>query len=214
MPAHELGELVGGVLAAGVPFEQRVEVAQHLGDGLLGGGVGQALLEAGEALLHHLAPQPVEDPLVELAGLLAGPLVLRQLLHGPRRRARQVVQHGLREPGVVVVARGQRVALGGQRLVEQLLRAGHGAVEVTAAQRVTPHPAGPRLQVVETAATGRPAPQQVAQRVAQAAAVQHLRADRVDGGPHVVRRRQRVRPALPGPVAVAPRTGHCASRLP
>ena len=56
VPPHELGELVGGVLTAGVPFEQGVEVAQHLGDGLLGGGVGQPLLEAGEPLFHDLAP--------------------------------------------------------------------------------------------------------------------------------------------------------------
>ena len=65
----------------------------------------------------------------------------------------------------------------------------------------SPHPADPLGQLVQAAAAVDAAPQQVAQRLAQAAAGQHLAPDLVEGGPHVVRRRQRVGAAVPGAVA-------------
>jgi hypothetical protein len=62
-------------------------------------------------------------------------------------------------------------------------------------------PPGPGEQVVEATAALRAAAQQVAQRLPQAAAVEDLGADLVDGGAHVVGRGERVGPAAPRPVA-------------
>jgi hypothetical protein len=126
----------------------------------------------------------------------------------------QFVQHSLGEPGRVVVAAGQLLALGRERLVQQRLRPGHRPVEVAPPHRFAAHPPGPRGQVVQATAAlfpstprhparQRSAPQQVAQRLPQAAAVEHLRADLVDRGTHVVRRGERVGAALPGAVPVA-----------
>src|SRR5205814_648607 len=81
---------------------------------------------------------------------------------------------------------------GGDRLVEQRLRAGDRAVEVAAAHRLAAQPAGAGGEVVEATTVFRAAAQQVAQRLPQAAAGQHLLADPVDGGAHVVRRGERV----------------------
>ncbi len=167
---HELGELVGGVLAAGVPVQQGVEVAQHLRERLLGRRIRQRLGEAAEALVDDLLAQLVEDLLVQRPRLVAGPLVLRELLDRTGGRAGQVVQHGLGEPGGVVVASAELLPLGGDRLVEQLLGPGHRTVELAPPHRLPPHPAGPGQQVVQTAAAVRAAAQQVAQRLAQAAA--------------------------------------------
>ena len=201
--AHELGELVGGVLAPGMALQQGVEVVHHLGGGLLGGRIRQALLQAPEPLLHDLLAQSVKDLLVEPAGLVAGPVIPGQFLHRPGGRARQTVQYRLCEPRVVIVAPGQLVAFGRQRLVEQLLGPGHRAVEVAAAHGLAAHPPRPGPQVVEAAPAGWPAPQQLPQRVAQAAAGEHVLTHRVDRGANVVRRGERVRTALPRPVPVA-----------
>ena len=98
----------------------------------------------------------------------------------------------------VVVARRQRLPFGGDRLVEQLLGPRDGPVELTAPHGLTPHPPGPGQQVVQAPPAVRAAAQQVAQRLPEAAAREHLGADLVDGGPHVVRRRRagRARPAI------------------
>src|SRR4029079_7941858 len=113
-------------------------------------------------------------------------------------------QLGLGEPGVVTLATGQLVPFRGQSLVEQRLRAGDGAVEPATPQRFPALPAGPLVQVVQavTALADRALAQQLAQGVPRARPGQHLLADRVDRGADVVRRRQRIRAALPRAVAV------------
>ena len=75
---HEVPELLGGVVAAGVSGEQVAEVAEHLLDPLavLGGGVLERLLHAGEALVEQLAAEQVLDLVVLLARLAAAPLVV------------------------------------------------------------------------------------------------------------------------------------------
>ena len=66
-------------------------------------------------------------------------------------------------------------------------------------------------QVVQSPPPLHPPPEQVAQRIAEAAALQHVPSDLVDRGPDVVRRSERVRPARP--LAVPVSSGHY-SRLP
>jgi len=206
---HELGERVVGVLAAGVLAEQVVEVAHHFGDALVGGRILtlQRLLEPGEALLHDLTAQAVEDLLVSRPRLVTLPVVLGELLHRLSRRAGQVVEDRLAEPGLVVVVSAQLVALGRDRLIEQLLGPGDRPVEVAPAQRLAAHPPGAGPQLVQAAALARALPDQVAQGVAQIFPGQDPLADLVDRRPHVVGRRERVRPVVPGSVA-EPAGGH------
>ena len=63
MLVHELRELLGGVLAAGVGLEQVVEVLEHVVDALavLVRGPLQRLLHAGEPLVEQLAAEQVLD---------------------------------------------------------------------------------------------------------------------------------------------------------
>jgi hypothetical protein len=107
----------------------------------------------------------VEDLLVRAAGVVAGPLVAGQLLHRPRRRARQIVQHRLGEPRGVVVATPQLVPLGGEGLVEQGLGPGHRPVQVAPAQRLPAQPPSPGGQVVQATPSLRATAQQVTQRL-------------------------------------------------
>ena len=154
MPAHELGERVGGVLGAAVPGQQVVQVPHHLGEPLLRGRIGgrpHRVAQPGEPLTEHVVAEPVEDLLVRPAGVLAGPLVAGQLLHRPRGGAGQVVQDRLGEPRAVVVAAPQLVPLGGEGLVEQGLGPGHRAVQVAPAQRLPAQPPRPGGQVVQAA---------------------------------------------------------------
>ena len=68
---HEVGEVLGGVLAPAVLLEQLVEVVEHLRDGrpILLGRALEGLLHAGEALVEQLAAEEVLDLLVRLTGL-------------------------------------------------------------------------------------------------------------------------------------------------
>ncbi len=95
----------------------------------------------------------------------------------------------------------QGVALVGQRLVERGPHLVEGAAEVAAPAGGVAHPAGPGGQLVEAAAAVEAAAQQVAQRLAHRAAREHVAADLVERGADVVRRRERVRSAVPGAVA-------------
>ncbi|GAB3945029.1 hypothetical protein GCM10027614_36150 [Micromonospora vulcania] len=203
VPPHELGERVGGVLRAGVPGQQVVQVAHHLGELLLRGRVGGGayrVAQPGEALTQHVVAELVENLLVRPAGVRAGPLVVGQLLHRPRGGAGQIVQHRLGEPRRVVVAAPQLVELGGERLVEQCPSPGHRAIQIAPPQRLPAQSSGPGGQVVQTATPLWATAQQVAQRVAQAATGQHLGADRVHCLTHVVRGRERIGTAAPLPV--------------
>ena len=82
---HELGELLGRVLAARVGVEHVVERVHHVAHALhvLLVGVGQGVAHAGELRVEQLAAQQVLDLLVLLRGLGRAPLVLGELLHGP-----------------------------------------------------------------------------------------------------------------------------------
>ena len=230
---HELVEVLLRVLAPRVLVEQLVEVAQHVLEPLVRRlllGARRARLHPlqriphpAEALIEHVAAQPVENVAVDPLGLRRRPAVLGQLLDRRRRRPRQRVELSLGEPGVVAVDLGERLLLRRQRLVELGLRAGDGAVEPAATGDLATHAHGPGAQVVEPlpvqvpVLVGQPPAQHLAQRVAQAVPGEDLLAERVERLPHVVGRRQRVRPALPGPVPVPPvpvpsRTGHQRSR--
>jgi hypothetical protein len=220
VPAHELGEPVVGVLAPGVRAEQAVEVGEHVPQPLVGLRVhrriraGQGVAQAGEALVEDLAAQSFEDLPVPLGRFRALPVVGGQLVDGAGGGAGQAVQLGLAEPGVVVVLPAcQLTALGGERLVQQRLGAGDRPVQAAPAHRLPAQPTRPRGQVVQAPAAVRAPAQQVTQRLPEAAAGQHLLADLVDGGAHVVGRRERVGPAPPGAGAV-PVAGHRAQPRP
>ncbi len=193
---HEVTERVVGVLAAGVLLQQLVEVAHH-GGHFREVPVLQGVPHPGEALLDDLALQPVQDLLVDVASFRRCPVVFGQFRDGLRRGPRQVVQDRLVEARVHVVARPQRVPLGGQRLVEHLPGPGDRPVQVAPAQRLLAEPAGPVAQVVQPAAVARAAADQVTQGVAQAVALHDPLAHLVDGGAHVVRRGERVGPVPP-----------------
>ncbi len=148
MFAHEVVEVLLGVLPQPVLLEQLVEVAQHLVDRgpVLVGGALERLLHAGEALVEHLASEQVLDLLVGLARLAALPVVRRQLADRGRRGGRQVLQLHLAQRPVAVVHRdvaGELLALLEHRLVEQLPDLLEGAVEVVplgAARAASPRP--------------------------------------------------------------------------
>ena len=105
------------------------------------------------------------------------------------------------------VAGGQLVPLGRQRLVERRAHLVERAGEVAAAPGALAHLPDLPAQPVEPAATVDAAAHELPQRVAQAAAVQHVAADLVERGPDVVRRSQRVGTtgprAVPDPPTVA-----------
>ena len=143
------------------------------------------------------------DRLVRRPGLVGVPVVRRERAH---RAGRVVGQRGelhLGPPGVVALVAGQGVALGGEGLVERGADLVERAAEVAAPARRVAHPAHLGGQVVEAAVAVEALPQQVPERLAQRPAGEHVAPDRVQGGPHVVRRSERVGPVVPGSVAEA-----------
>ena len=142
--AHEVLEVIRGVLPARMLVQQVIQVVEHLVDGLavLVGGVLQRLLHPREALVEHLPAEQILDLVVLLPRLGASPVVVRQLLHGLGRRRRQRLDLQLGEPGVVVEGAGQLLALGQHGLVEQLLDLLQGAVKVVAVQQLPPSAVG------------------------------------------------------------------------
>ena len=201
---HELVELRGGVLARGVVGEQVVEVVEHLPDPLdvLGRRVLHRLLHALEPLVEHLAAEQVADLLVGLARVGGPPVVLGELPHGPAGVGGQGVELHLAEPGVVAVVAGERVALGLDRLAEQLADLLQGAVEPVVALQA--RPASPDLprQVVEPAPLADAAPQQLLQRRARRGALHDVAADLIQRCAEVDRRGERIGPVGVGAVGV------------
>ena len=84
------------------------------------------------------------------------------------------------QPRVVALLAGELVALRGERLVERGADLVEGAAEVAATARRVAHPAHPGGEVVEPAVAVEAAPHQVAQRLAQRPAREHVAADRVE----------------------------------
>ena len=108
-----------------------------------GGRVLHRLLHALEPLVEHLAAEQVADLLVGLARVGGPPVVLGELPHGPAGVGGQGVELHLAEPGVVAVVAGERVALGLDRLAEQLADLLQGAVEPVVALQARPALARP-----------------------------------------------------------------------
>jgi hypothetical protein len=200
---HEVGEAVGGVLAARVGGQQVVEVGHHVLDRLHGLRVTvlEEALHPGELRVEDLALQHLLDRLVRRARLGRAPLVRIERPDGAGGVVGQRGQVHLGQPGVVGVHPRQRLGLGGQRLVERGPDLVEGAGQVTAPLGGLAHPAGSLPQLVEPAATVDPTSHQVTQRLPQRAAGQHVLADLVERLAHVVRRRRGVRPAVPRAVA-------------
>ena len=127
-------------------------------------------------------------------------------MSAPHRAGGVVGQRGelhLGPPGVVAFLAGQGVALGGEGLVERGADLVEGAAEVTATPGGVALPADRGGEVVEAPTPVEATAQQVAQSLAQRAPGQHVAPDRVERCPHVVRRRERVGPVVPGAVAEA-----------
>ena len=152
MLVHEVAELLGRVVAAGVGGEQVAEVAQHLLDPLavLGRGVLERLLHPGEALVEQLAAEQVLDLVVLLAGVAAAPLVVGELGDRRRRGRRQPLHPHLGEPRVVVEVAGELLALGEHRVVEQLADLVEGAAELVLLEQLAPPLRHLARELVET----------------------------------------------------------------
>ncbi len=202
--AHEVVEVLLGVLAAGVGVEHLAQVGHHVLDPLHGRRVGvlQGLLHALELAVEHLAAQQVAQLLELLPGLLRAPVVLRQLADGPRGVARQRVELCLAHPRVVARVGEQRPALGFQSLVEQLAGLFQHAVQAAGVAQLALPLADSAHQVVEAAPFLPAAAQQVTQRVARGVAAQDPVAHLVERFADVIGRRQRVRAVVVGTVTV------------
>ena len=153
--------------------------------------------------------------LVRLPGLVRAPVVLRELADCAGRVGRQCVEFRLAQPGVVRRIREELGAFLTDRVVEQVADLFEGAVQPALVARLPPalldHPA----QVVQSASPlpVRPALQATAQqrieRLPRAAPVEDGLAHFVECARNVERGGERVRPAVPGAVAVG--SGHSAS---
>ena len=110
----------------------------------------------------------------------------------------------LGETRVVALLAGQLVALHREGLVEHRPHLVEGAAEVAAAAGGLAQAADPVGEVVEPPTTVEPAPHELAEGLAQAAAGHDVSADLVEGRAHVEGRRQRVGPAGPRGVAEPP----------
>ena len=126
---------------------------------------------------------------------MRAPLVRLERAYGPGHVVGQGVELHLGEPGVVAVAAGQGLPLGGQGLVQRGADLVEGAAEIAAAPGLGPQPADPLGQPVQPTAAVQPRSQQLAEGVAQVAGGQQVRADLVHRRPDVERRGQRVRAA-------------------
>jgi hypothetical protein len=113
-------------------------------------------------------------------------------------RTRQCQQVG----GVVAVVAGERVALGLDRLAEQLADLLQGAVEPVVALQARPAPPDLPRQVVEPAPLADAAPQQLLQRRARRGALHDVAADLVQRCAEVDRRGERIGPVGVGAVGV------------
>ena len=202
MLGHELVELLLGVLAAGVGIEHLVQVVQHLPDLLHRPRIriGQGVAQAGELGVQHLRAQQVGDLLIGRSRLRRAPLVVGQLANRPRGVRRQRVQLGFGKPSGVGRIREQRGPFAFQRLVEQLPDLLQGAVQPGGvAQLPGSLPSSP-AQRVQAGAAVHPAAQQPLQGGPRRHPGQHVLADLVQRPADVVRRLQRIRAAVPGPV--------------
>ena len=188
---------------AGVRGEEAVEVGQHVAHRRHGLGVlpGQRLRHPGELGVEHLALEHLGDLVVDRLGLGGVPVVRGQGpdLSGDVVGQRREVHLG-EACGVGVLAR-QGVALGGQRLVEGGADVVERPGQVTAPAGGVAGPAEPVGQLVQAPALTEPAAEQVAQGLPGRAAREDVAPDLVQGRAHVERRRERVRPTVPGAVA-------------
>jgi hypothetical protein len=202
VPAHELLELLLGVLAPRIGLEHGVEVGEHVLDPLqvLGARVLERLLHPLELAVEHLAPQQVVDLLVLLASLRAAPGVGLELLHGAGGVAGQRVELHLRHPRAVGRVGEQRRLLELDGFLEQLADLLERSVEPAGLARLALALGHLAPQVVEPTQAVGAAPQQVAQRLPWRLAGQHPLADVVDRLRDVVRRFERVPAAVPGAV--------------
>jgi hypothetical protein len=200
---HEVVELLLRVLAAGVRLEHRVEVGEHVLDGLhrLRARRLERLLHALELAVEDLAAQQVVDRLVGLrASSLRQSYGLSACTAGRCRPA--ACRAPARASGRRRTGRGTARAAPRQRLLEQLADLLQRPVELALAPGL-PLPLGDlAAQVVQAragrrrrGAAGRAAP-------AGAGAVEHLPRRSRPGRGDVVRRLERVPPAGPGAVAV------------
>ena len=200
--AHELVEVLLGVLAPGVGVEHLPQVREHVLDALHGGRVGvlERLLHALELAVEHLPAEQVAELLELLPGGLRPPVVVGQLPDGTRGVVRQVVELGLAEPGVVARIGEQLAPLGLERLLEQLAGLLEHPVEPSGVAQLALALADPAHQVVEALAVLPASAQQVTERVPGVVAAQDALAHLVERLPDVIGRREGVRPIVVRPV--------------
>ena len=155
---HELVEVLGDVAALAVLVEHCIEVAQHLLHGLLRLGrahVADRLAHLPELLIHDVGAQALLDLLVDLAGLGRSPLVVGELGHRARGLARQVVELGLPEPGIVGRVGEERRPFERNSLIEHFGDVGEQAVEASGFLQLAPALLNAAAQLVEPAASVR-----------------------------------------------------------
>ena len=201
--AHELREVILGVLAPIVLGKKLVEVFQHLADGLtiLIRRPFERLLHPREPLIEHLASEQILDLLVVLAPFRGPPVVVRQLLDGLSSRRRQVTDLHLLEPRVVVEGSGERLAFGEHCLVEELTHFLQRAVEVVLLQQLSATPGSLGRQIVEPPHVSGAAPKHLLHRTTRRRPLEHVVADGFERFPQIDRWSQRIRPTVITPVS-------------
>jgi hypothetical protein len=201
---HEIGELLGRVLAAGIGIEHVVEGLHHLAHPAHVGltGVAHGVAQTRELRVEHLLTQQLLDLLVLLPSLGRAPLVVAELAHRAGGVGRQRVEFGLGHARGVGGVGEQRGALRLQRLLEQLLGLLQRAVEAPGAAQLARPLAGALAQRVQAVLAVGSRPQQSVQGIARGRPGQHVLTHLVQGAADVVGRLQRVGPAVPYAVVV------------
>ncbi|CAB5021169.1 unannotated protein [freshwater metagenome] len=210
MLVHELVEVLRDITALPVLVEHCVEVAQHLLHGLLRLGrahVADRLAHLPELLIHDVGAQALLDLLVDLAGLWRSPLVVRELGHRARGLARQVVELGLPEPGIVGRVREERRPFERNSLIEHFGDVGEQAVEASGFLQLPPALLNAAAQLVEPAASVRASSHQGSEGIGNGLTVEDLIAEILDRLTDVERVGEGVWPTVESPVAIPAHAG-------
>ena len=199
MLAHELVEVLGGVLAEPTLLEQVVEVVEHVADRLAVGirRTLEGVLHAGEPLVEQLAAEQLLDALV--VGTRRGtlPLVVGQVVHGGGSAGGQVLEPHLGERAGVVIhvdVADEVLALLEHGVVEELADLLQRAVEPVTAHQFCAPLAHSSRQVVETLLIAGAAAQVLAHRALGRGSRHDIAPDRLQRLLHRDGRGERIRP--------------------
>ena len=176
--------------AAGVGVEHLIQRGHHVLDPLHGPGIRllQALLHAAELAVEHLPAQQVLELLEGLPGRIAAPVVVVEPPDRPCGVARQLIELGLAQPGLVGGVREQLGAFLPDRGVQQRARLLQDAVKPTPVAQLALPLADPAEQVVQAFVAGHAPAQQIPQCAGRIGSVEHRVAELIHGAAHVVRR--------------------------